>query len=271
MQLSRDAASYIAPRRPGTPFDRLGALQEALRTTAGATHLAPVQRPRRILYVGAGRSHLMRAVQDDFPDSFAAAACTDPVPDGERSDAGLAVRADLARGLPFRDEAFDYVHYRTIPFGAREQDRARQVDELVRVLAPRGWIEIVETEPTLEPLSPSTERLLRHIWRLLEAGPDAGAAPESPADLLRIRGLLDVEARRYELPIGPWGGAVGNAMLSNFRAVVGTVAPAMEVRLGIPTLETLELVARSTEEIEQGRTVAPLWFVWGRRPAARTA
>lgn len=266
MPLSRDAASYLAPRRPGTPFDRLGALQEALRAMAGSTHLAPVLRPDRILYVGAGLNHWLSEVRSDFPTAFTAAAWTDTVRNGEPSEAGPAVRADLAGGLPFLDAAFDYVHHRKIPFAVREQDAARQVDELVRVLAPGGWMEIVETEPTLQPLSPATERLMRQILLLLEANPEGGASAQPAPDLLRTRGLVDVEARRYELPVGSWGGPVGTAMLSNLRAIVGMVAPALEMRLGIPTLETLGLVARSTEEIEQCQTVAPLWFVWGRRP-----
>ncbi len=186
---------------------------------------------------------------------------------GEGPPARVGLRADLTGGLPFPDGAFDYVHHRIIPFAGRARDRARELDELVRVTAPGGWLEIVETEPTMLPLSPATEYLMREILPLLEPSPAGHASPVPPADLLRRRGLAEVEARRYELPIGPWGGALGCAMLSNFRAVMGAVAPALEARLGIPTFETLGLVARSTEEIEQDRTVAPLWFAWGRRPA----
>lgn len=263
MSLSSDAATYLVPRRPGAPFDRVGAVHEALRTMSGSTHLAPVGRPERILDVGAGLSHWVREIRADFPTAFTAAAWTGAVGDGEK----VAVRADPARGLPFVDAAFGYVHHRMIPFAVREQDRLRHLDELVRVLAPGGWIEIVETEPTMLPLSPTTEHLMRDILRLLDANSQAGVSPEPSAGLLRTRGLVDVDARRFELPIGSWGGVVGTAMLSNFRAVMGIVALALEVRLGIPTLETLGLVARSTEEIEQCRTVAPLWIVWARRPA----
>lgn len=270
MSLSRDAATYLAAR-PGTPFDRLGAVQHALETMAGSTHLAPVRSPDRILDVGAGLNHWLREIRAEFPAAFTAAAWTHTPRDGERPEAGLAVRTDLVGGLPFLDAAFDYVHHRMIPFAVHEQDRTRQVDELVRVTAPGGWVEIVETAPTMQPLSPATAHLMRQIHRLLEVSSSTGASPVPPADQLRGRGLVDVEARRYELPIGSWGGPIGNAMLSNFRAVMGMLAPVLEDRLGVPTLETLGLVARSTEEIEQARTVAPLWFVWGRRPPRPTA
>lgn len=263
MSLSCDAASYLAPRPPGSPFDRLGAVQQALRTMSGATHLAPVGEARRILDVGAGLNHWLREIRADFPTALRVAAWTGTAREGEDLDAAVGLRADLRGGLPFLDAAFDYVHHRMIPFAVRE----RQIDELVRVTAPGGWLEIVETEPTMLPLSPATEHLMREILRLLEEGPEGAAPSKPPADLLRVRGLVDVDARRYELPIGSWGGPTGVAMLSNFRAVMGMVAPVLEVRLGIPTLETLGLVARSTEEIEEGRTVAPLWFAWGRRPA----
>lgn len=266
MPFSRDVATYLAPRPPGTPFDRLGALHDALRGVAGTVHLAPVCGPHRILDVGAGLSYWLREVQGDFPSAFTVAAWTDTVQDGKETEAGVGIRADLARGLPFRDGTFDYVHHRMFPFAAREQDRAARIDELVRALAPGGWIEIVETEPMILPLSPTTEHLLRQILRLLEAAHDTCVSTEALADLLRARGLVDVEARRYELPVGSWGGEVGTAMLSNFRALMGLVAPALEVRLGVPALDTLGLVARSTEEIEQGRTVAPLWFTCGRKP-----
>lgn len=264
---SRDTASYLAPRWPGTPFDRLESLHKALRAMAGSTHLAPVRRPERILAVGRGLSHWVGEIGAEFPAALTVAAWTDAVRDGQYPEPGTEVRADLARGLPFPDGAFDYVHHRMFPFAVYEQDRALQIDELVRVVAPGGWIEVVETEPTMLPLSPSAERLRRQILQLLEATQDGGQAPQPPAVLLRTRGLVDVDARCFELPVGSWGGAVGTAMLSNFRALMGMVAPALEVRLGIPTLETLGLVARATEEIDKGRTVTPLWFVWGRRPA----
>lgn len=270
MPFSRDTASYLAPRWPGTPFDRLESLHQALRAMAGTTHLAPVRGPRRTLAVGSALSHWVGEIGADFPDALGVAAGTDTVREGRDPEAGTAVRAELARGLPFLDGSFDYVHHRMFPFAVYERDRALQIDELVRVAAPGGWVEVVETEPTMLPLSPASEHLLRQILQLLEATQEACVAPQAPVDLLRTRGLADVEARRYELPVGSWGGAVGTAMLSNFRALMGMVAPALEVRHGIPTLETLELVARATEEIDQGRTVTPLWFVWGRRPGLPT-
>jgi hypothetical protein len=263
--ISPDATPYLASRR-GTPFDRLEALQEALRTLAGAGHLAPVHGPSRILDVGGGLSHWLREIGAEFPAALRVGAGSDPSSDGGPQAAGAAVRADLGLGLPFVDGAFDFVHHRVIPFAVREELRFRLLDELVRMLAPGAWIEIVATEPAMVPMSPATEVLLRQVRCLLDLNPDRQARWEPLAGRLRARGLTDVVERRFELPIGSWGGPVGAAMLSNFRAVMGAVASALEANLRIPTLDTLEVVARSTEEIEERQTVAPVWFVWGRLP-----
>jgi len=261
---SRDATSYlISP--PGTPFDRLESLQEAMQNLAGASHLAPARHPSRILGVGVGVNHWLRGICEEFPAAFAVGAGDNSLRNGHAPRAGAAVRADLARGLPFADGTFEYVHHRVIPFARQSEESTRMVDELVRVVAPGAWLEIVAAVPVMLPLSPATELLLRQMLRLLDLDPDQVSAPLPLASLLCARGLIDVEERRFELPIGSWGGATGTAMLSNFRATMGAVAPAMEARLNIPTLDTLGMVARSTEEIEQQRTVAPVWFVWGRR------
>ncbi|MBO0702643.1 MAG: hypothetical protein J2P38_06910 [Candidatus Dormibacteraeota bacterium] len=264
MAISRDAVDYLEPR-PGMPFDRLGILHQAMQALAGASHLAPVHHPSRIVDVGSGLHHWVREISTEFPAALTVAAGTDSPADGHPPPGVVAVRADLWRGLPFAGGVFEYVHHRAIPFVVREEVRARLVDELLRVLAPGAWIEIVLTEPVIEPLTPATELLLRQVRQLLDLSADPGAAPEPLAHLLRRRGLVDVDGRRLALPVGAWGGEVGTAMVSNFRAVMGGVASALESRLGIPSLDTLALVARCTEEIEEHRTVAPLWFVWGRR------
>ncbi|KAG0186549.1 hypothetical protein DFQ28_007635, partial [Apophysomyces sp. BC1034] len=46
--------------------------------------------------------------------------------------------------LPFPDNHFDYIHQRTLSFGLTQDDWAKAIQELIRVLKPGGWLELTE-------------------------------------------------------------------------------------------------------------------------------
>lgn len=264
VRFSRDATDYLVSR-PGTPFDRFDIFEDGLYALIGSSHLAPVREPRRILDVGTALTPWLGRITVDFPAAFTVGAGIDPT-NGRPLPAGVAVRADLDSDLPFLDGSFDYLHHRVLALPLRDRDTVWRTEKLVRMLAPGGWIEVVITEAAMVPVSPTTALLGRQVLRLLNMDPDHRQRAQPLDEVFRQHGLVDIGRQGFELPIGSWGGPLGMAILSNYRAIMGWVASALEAKLGVPTLDTLWLVARSTEEIEQTRTVVPVWAIWGRRP-----
>jgi len=64
------------------------------------------------------------------------------------------VRANLLQGLPFADDRFDFVHQRALAWAVPVRSWPVLVQDLVRVAAPGGWVELVEGQAEFEPAAP---------------------------------------------------------------------------------------------------------------------
>lgn len=66
--------------------------------------------------------------------------------------------ANVADHLPFPDNYFDFIHQRLLLFGLTRNDWRRTIQELLRVLKPGGWLEIIEVSQSrvLPPLLGTT-------------------------------------------------------------------------------------------------------------------
>ena len=80
--------------------------------------------------------------------------------------------------------------------------------------------------------------------------------------------MVSVSEHEATVPLGQWGGQVGETMLSNFLFASGGLASAHQARFGIPMVELLDLAARSVSEIEAKHSGVRIWFATGRRPNA---
>ncbi|CAG8649429.1 16779_t:CDS:2, partial [Dentiscutata erythropus] len=68
------------------------------------------------------------------------------------------VKANVLDGIPFKDNTFDYIFQRNLMRAYTEQDWPRVVNELVRVLKPGGYLELMERS-MLYNMGPATKRL----------------------------------------------------------------------------------------------------------------
>ncbi|CAG8543954.1 14920_t:CDS:2 [Gigaspora margarita] len=68
------------------------------------------------------------------------------------------IKANALKGLPFKDNTFDYVFQRNLLGAFTEQNWSQVINELVRVLKPGGFIELME-HSMLYNMGPATKRL----------------------------------------------------------------------------------------------------------------
>ncbi len=116
------------------------------------------------------------------------------------------------------------------------------ISELYRVTKPGGWIELVET--TVTPRSPRSQPWVVWAQTLARMRGIDMTAGDQIGQFLRQVGLRNVQEIPLEIPIGPWGGRVGNLMLAD--AVAGARA------LEAPVVDLAHLATRE----EFHRTVA---------------
>ncbi|CAG8557938.1 6762_t:CDS:2 [Dentiscutata heterogama] len=69
------------------------------------------------------------------------------------------VKANVLEGLPFEDNTFDYVYQRFMLYAYTKDDWPAVMNELVRVLKPGGFLELMEPSPYLFNVGPVNERL----------------------------------------------------------------------------------------------------------------
>jgi SAM-dependent methyltransferase len=266
MSQRRSRDRYLFPRHP-TEIDRLDVQHYALRMALGADYLAPLSRVGRVLDVGAGNGQWGYDLCAKFPRAMVAGV--DLVSGKPGQPPGYRfVRANLLYGLPFVDDAFDFVHQRLLASSSIPVTVwPALIGDLVRVTRPGGWVELVEVGPWLEPAGPATTRLFELSYRLGRLlGLDMlGEVFRTLDDQLRSVGLLDVERQEVSVPVGEWGGVVGSKMAANVRALFTRLGGQFETRLGVPSVEFAELLQAMQDEQERFRSSAPFAVGFGRK------
>jgi SAM-dependent methyltransferase len=263
---SRGDVAYFLPHRPDE-IDRLDVQHYALRAALGADYLAPVEYPADILDVGCGTGQWAYDRCAEFPAAlvvgFDLQPSKRPWPPAYR-----CVRGNLLQGLPFGDARFDFVHQRALISGVPVNSWPSVCLDLVRIVRPGGWVELVECPPWFESAGPVTMRLCEMLRRLLVArGLDGdGSIVAALDDHLRRSGLVDIDMRALDLPVGDWGERVGSLMATDARALFFRLGDAFEAAFGIGNHEYRELITAMQQEWEEYRTTYCFVFAVGRKP-----
>jgi SAM-dependent methyltransferase len=258
--------AYVLPRHPAE-LDRLDVQHYALREALGANYLAPVQRPTLVLDVGTGTGQWAYDLCRKFPQALVIGLDLEPSKTGAPPNY-RCVRANVLQGLPFEDDALDFVHQRLLFSGVPVRSWPAEVAELVRTARPGGWVELVEGATQLEPVSPASDRLCGLLRGLgeLRGLDSAGIVFDSLDDYLIRAGATMVTKQTAALPVGEWGGRIGSMMASDMRALFTRLAPGFDATLGVPAAETEDLVRDAQEEWEAHHTTYSFAVAYGQKP-----
>lgn len=274
-RLSLDAP-YLLPK-DYDESNRLDLQHYMLKYVLGGNSMAPVGTPRSILDVGCGTGRWGAEMAQQFPGANVVGVDIAPpsvasvaVTQGqfEAPDNYTFVAADILKGLPFADSAFEFVHMRLVVLALPAADWPRVIAELVRVTAPGGWVELVDT--TVSARSPGAEPWAAWARQMGAArGIDMNAGAQI-GNLLRSAGLRDVQDLSIEIPIGPWGGRIGRLMQADALAGARALrAPVVDLAHLATGAEFDGTIARM--EAEWGdpsiRATQPFYVAFGRRGA----
>lgn len=70
------------------------------------------------------------------------------------------IQANILEGLPFENESFDFIHIKDcLPYFPGKVSKEQLFAELVRLLKPGGWLEIMEHEGKMYDAGPNSEFL----------------------------------------------------------------------------------------------------------------
>jgi len=258
--------AYLFPRHP-TEMDRLDVQHYALQVAFGANYLAPIQRPTQILDSGSGSGQWGYDLCAEYPAATVVGLDLEPSKPGQPANYRF-VRGNLLRGLPFAGDRFDFVHQRLLVPGVPLKRWAEVVAELVRVARPGGWVELVEGDWAIESGGAASDRLVEVFGRVGRSlGLDTtGIVFRSLAECLERAGLVDVERRAVDIPLGEWGGRMGSLMASDYRAAAMRVGAIVQAQHGITLEAWQDLIRTARQEWDDRRSRCVFAVAFGRKP-----
>ncbi|KAI9255178.1 S-adenosyl-L-methionine-dependent methyltransferase [Phascolomyces articulosus] len=125
---------------------------------------------------------------------------------------------NIAEKLPFPDNHFDFIHQRLLIFGLTRTNWRDAINELLRVLKPGGWLEILECDIEFQNEGPKQHRVMDAIFRAFsKKDMSPTIARELGPDYLQPTGQLEVlNDKLISFPMNH-GGKTGSLFWSDFR------------------------------------------------------
>ncbi|KAF8924136.1 hypothetical protein BGZ58_002118 [Dissophora ornata] len=182
--------------------------------------------------------------------------------------------SNLLTRLSFPDGYFDFVYQRFLYLGLTVDDWPVALKELKRVMKPGGWIELFEPSMRVHRAGTRTREVMQWCSRLLqeERGLDFDFAGEKMKRLCEEIGFHNVRLERLSIPLGSWGGRVGQAMAENMVLIFQNLHSAliaddsMQMPNG-PAQKAFDVMVQSwMRECEENKSYIDYYILTGQRP-----
>jgi ubiquinone/menaquinone biosynthesis C-methylase UbiE len=256
-------------------MNRLDFQHYVLRQAFKGNYAAPIRNPSSILDVGTGTGRWAKEMAALFPTANVIGLdIKEPVSDEQSAVATIPdlvpanysfASGNILEGLPFPDGTFDFVHQRLLFFAIPDDRWQFVLNELYRVTRPGGWVEVVEGRYGYEPMGPAAQ----HISDvMLIAMQKRGIDPRNSANLaqyLRAAGFQHVHTRAIKLPVGDWGGRLGQLAKTDVLTFSQAAKPLLRAQ-GMTESECAQLIDTMRRECEQLHYTWPFYIVYGQRP-----
>jgi ubiquinone/menaquinone biosynthesis C-methylase UbiE len=255
--------TYFMPRDQHE-LNRLNLRHRALQKAGDKNIFAPVRNPRYVLDVGCGTAKWCQEIAHHFQHARVVGLDIDRQPiDRAQSTLSLPpnfkfVQANALRGLSFPDASFDYVHARFISSFVPLPQWPEMIAELVRVIRPGGWLELVENGLPPAAMGPLQREITQAVLVLFERL-RIGFVSASLLGWVQDAGLSQTGQRDVALR--------GKGVAKNMYLAVKNLRPLL-LQYGLLSAERFEmLISGLYEEMLHYQTPLPILAVWGTKPA----
>ncbi|KAG0736642.1 hypothetical protein G6F23_010828 [Rhizopus arrhizus] len=103
-----------------------------------------------VLDIGCGSGVWIMDMINDYPNStYHGCDIVDVVNKSMKLDQFTFNHGNVAKGLPYADNTFDFVHMRLLVYALRKDEWPVAIKEAIRVVKPGGILQLVEGEPRL--------------------------------------------------------------------------------------------------------------------------
>jgi len=268
------AMPYPLPKDMGE-INRLDFQHFLLRTGLRGNYAAPVNQPADILDVGCGSGRWAMEMAALFPNARVVGLDLVPPPeDANPLGQGLDVRpanyifsvGNILEGLPFATGSFDFVHQRLLITAIPRDRWPSVIQELVRVTRPGGWVELAECGSAQDG-GPGYMGLWQSWIDFLNTRNVDFTIGKHVGQMLSNGGLVNVQQRVLNFPMGDWGGRIGRASATDCLAVGRALRAGVVASHILPEAEYDRLFALTEQEFanKRGGGVLPFYLACGQR------
>ena len=237
----RTDAPYLLPKDE-QEMQRLDYQHFLLRQVLQRNTFAPVEhllkKGANVLDVGCGTGRWGREMALSYPRTQVIGLDLEHVSRTASMPLNYRVaQGNILHGLSYAAQQFHYVHQRLLVAGIPFEKWPAVVAELRRVTMPKGWVELVEMGTTFHHAGPVTKQCLEW-WRAVSATRGIDAARVAHLDaLLQQSGFSQVQAETKTVPVGTWGGRLGDLLARDLLAGWPSMRPLVHQHLGVaPTV-----------------------------------
>ncbi|CAG8582818.1 543_t:CDS:2 [Acaulospora morrowiae] len=209
----------------------------------------------RVLDVGCGAGSWILDMSTAYPNSTFVGidvSCIFPTKNSPPNVGFLECNILNVNGIPFPDETFDFVYQRFMWSSLNENQWVSVIHDLARVTKKGGVLELMELDNTWEDKGTITNFLFNFSNDQYRAkGINPHIILEIPRMIEETGMLADINHDNRTVPLGGWGGKLGDMMLRHVIQGFETLKPAMTKMMRKSTEECDNMLKEFGKECEE--------------------
>ncbi|KAI8079770.1 uncharacterized protein BX664DRAFT_341416 [Halteromyces radiatus] len=264
------ASSYILPCDE-EEIDRLHLLHFMVRFAIQGNYLAPVtdslRKGANVLDIGCGPGSWTMEIAGEYPKStIVGVDMTCVFPRDIKPTNCQFYQCNALQGLPFEDGTFDYVFMRFMAQGIELNQWDPLMKDIIRVLKPGGWVEVVEVDLELHRTGPTTKIYNEHLMTLMntrQLDPHSGRRLKERFE--KRDELTNVNATFISCPGGQWAGKLGQLTMQSWKSYYQAIRPQICMMTNMTADEYNEQLDTCWNEADEYKTFENVHFAYAQK------
>ncbi|RKP05321.1 hypothetical protein THASP1DRAFT_32840 [Thamnocephalis sphaerospora] len=174
--------------------------------------------------------------------------------------------ASILDDIAHPDGAFDYVHHRSLVTEIPRERWHSYIKECVRLCAPGGWVEMMESSYRIYEGGPISQKLNRCMEQVFSAWDLDVGIVDSLNEHMHEAGLVKLTVEDVRLPLGDWSGPAGELALKSQLMLFAELAPFFTSVCGMTPSEVGQMIAEAGEEFKRSYAHTRFRIFVGRKP-----
>ncbi|CAO3675371.1 unnamed protein product [Umbelopsis ramanniana] len=269
-QAYKDCA-YVLPN-DDAEIDRLHLQHWIVKNALGRNYSSPIQaeleRGIKVLDAGCGGGTWILEMANAYPNSeFTGIDVSAAWPNDIRPHNCNFVVGNIVNELPFEENSFDYIYMRLVAMGVPNEVYPTVLSNLNKVLKPGGWIELVEFDGEQVYKGKGATLFWNAVLKYLES---RGFKDGIVRDLdlkLADAGFVNVDGMRIKIPVGSWGGKLGEVFLDDVVSVYSSLRPIVQPILNCTDEQFQGLIDNLPKENNEVKQAVNWFMNWAQKPA----